>query len=196
MRRQVSLPSLDTRKGSPSACKAPNVVSNGGSRIQCGSGSGCPRSHRLPRQFEILPSVAQRGQDQTTAPSRATSSSTAVFRHMKHPGATISRPGCVAAATTAPTNSANRRAGPFSGAMAPLSFRQCVTSMMYMASRGVNRGSRRQDRQERRRKHLVGQRRGSRCVAERSHYETVRLAYGLYRSKLRPAIASWDVASR
>ena len=93
-----------------------------GSRVLPGAGqcevpsSDRRRSHRPPRQFEILPSVEHEGQSQVTAPSIAMVASTGALRHLKQVGAS---PGRVVAEITAPMNSANFRAAPLSGAIAP-----------------------------------------------------------------------------
>lgn len=91
------------------------------------------RSHNVPCQFEIRPSVWHLGQNQMMASSGATDASTVAFLHLKQVGAMgASAFWLDARAVASVKNSAIFRAGPLSGAIAPRASRKCFRSQIYI----------------------------------------------------------------
>jgi hypothetical protein len=91
------------------------------------------KSHRLPFQSEMRPSVFHFEQIQITASSGARIASTSAFLHLKHLGeGKASGAESEAWATTSTWNCAMAKAAPLTGLMAPELSRKWVRSVMYV----------------------------------------------------------------
>ena len=109
---------------------SPNSFSVG---TQRGCDGRSRKSHRLPCQFEMSPSVWHFGQIQMKASSEAWRATISAFLHLKHLGAgNDSGAESDAWATTSTWTCAMARAGPLTGPMEPELSRKWVRSVMYV----------------------------------------------------------------